>query len=151
MTPGLSEVITAIVAALQQAHATFDLSGTDAVKFGDFVTPPVLPFASVGVPEGESTPEAAENWHRHTAQVEVRLFATYTVGDANDRARRALTMLDECMAAIATARRTSGNTLRRLARLEFPEYAVIAPATDADVARATFTVSFEFRRSAGVG
>lgn len=151
MSPKLSEIVAAIIAAVQVAHATVDLSDTDAVKYGEYNEPPVRPFVALLPPTGESEPEAVETWHRHKIKFTLRLWSTTADDLPSDRAERATAMLDEVMGAIALARRTSGNKLRNAALLSFPDYQVVA--TDADDASpyGEIVVEIEFRRSAGVG
>ena len=151
MSPKLSEIVAALIVAIQVAHATVDLSDTDAVKYGEYNTPPVRPFVALLPPSGESEPEATETWHRHKIRFTLRLWATTTDGSAGDYAERATAMLDEVMAAIAVARRTSGNKLRNAAMLAFPEYRVVADDADDASPYAEIVVEIEFRRSAGVG
>lgn len=148
----MSEIVAAMIAAIQVAHTGVDLSDTDAVKYGEFVEPPVRPFVAIVPPDGESEPEACESWHLHTIEFPIRMWARTGTDAPDDTAAAATTMLDAVMAALAVARRTSGNKLRNAALLTFKSYTLKAPAGDSSVAPyAEMVVEIKFRRSAGVG
>lgn len=155
MNLSLADITTAIVAALQADLGTFDLSGTDAVKLGDYAAPPAsVPFAAVLPPSVRSDPsQGRARWFVRTVTYTIRLWGSSTVDDPGNRTARATLLMDEAITAIESARRTGSNMLYRCVTFNVAG-AVLdrAPANAAgQFAMAELQIELTYRRTTGTG
>lgn len=147
--------MSAIKTALNADHGTnacYDLSDAAAVRRGDYLAPPRLPFACVGSPDVAGQEGPVLGRYRYTATVTITAWAPSTSVDLDVRCVVAELLMSKLIAALDTARSTAGNALRdiRAYTTRGASFPGEADAVGSDTVYAVLIVEFEFDRITGL-
>lgn len=150
----LDAIVAALLTGLAVDLGTYDLSGTDQVTEGAYLTPPgPVPSACVVPPVMRAAVEQARGaWYLETHTIEIRAWAPITETTPTVRSDEARQLAAELMARLDALRSDLASPLWRCVTWAATSLAH-EPSGDTGVwlARADVTITISYRRASGTG